>query len=94
MPAGHRRKVRGGLQVGAFGFQPGRCMVQRRQVGDTGRGVARGRLALGGGHYQDVPPGGERGVKVVIEKPPRRGVPLGWVVGGDQCSGVLTKQVI
>ncbi len=49
---------------------------------------------MGGGHQQDVPPGGERGVKVVVEKPPRRGVLLGWVVGGDQCSGVLTKQVM
>jgi hypothetical protein len=41
-----------------------------------------------------VPPGGERGVQVVVEKPPHRGVPLGWVVGGDQCPGVLAKQVM
>src|SRR5580704_684869 len=66
-------------------------------VGRSGRqagGSPGGRLALGGGHQQDVSAGGERGVKVVVEKPPRRGVLLGWVVGGDQCSGVLTKQVM
>jgi len=61
-PAGHGREVRGGMQVGAFGFQPGRRTVQRRQVGDTGRRVARRRLALGCGRQHDVPPGGEGGV--------------------------------
>ena len=91
---GHCRKVCGGMQVGAFGFQPVHRMVKRWQVGDTGRRVARGRLALDGSHLQDVPPGGEGGVKVVVEKPPHRGVPVGWVVGGDQCPGVLTKQVM
>ena len=30
MPTGHGGKVGGGMQVGAFGFQPGRRMVQRR----------------------------------------------------------------
>jgi hypothetical protein len=42
MPARGGRKIGGGMQVGAFGFQPGRRIVQLRQVGDTGRRVARG----------------------------------------------------
>jgi hypothetical protein len=94
MPTGDGREVRGGMQVGPFGFQPGRRMAERRQVGDTGRRAARGRLAVGGGHQQDVPPGGERGMKVVVEKPPHRGVCVVRVVGGDQGPGVLTEQVM
>ena len=83
-----------GVQVGAFGAQPGDRLFFRAQFWGPGRRSARRRRAGDGGTPGDVPAGGHGGVQVVVQQPVDRGLLFRGVVGGGKSPGMLAEQVV
>ena len=83
-----------GVQVGAFGSQPGDRLFLRAQFRGPGRRRARRRRAGDGGAPGDVPAGGHGGVQVVVQQPADRGLLIRGAVAGGASPGVFAEQVV
>ena len=83
------------VQVGAFGLEPGCCLLRGGEPGRAVRLPGCGQRADRDHQGRpEFPVGGQRGVQVVVQQPVGGRVAGGGILGGGQGPGMVAEQVM